>query len=108
MRVAPALTPRVRGFRAQLQTFRGLIATAWAWQHADPELGFALNVSLPVAVRANVTFPETGTVREAGIIVWDAGKLVPGAVVGVLGGTIDADGSIQLEIASGHYTFSAV
>jgi hypothetical protein len=54
------------------------------------------------------TFPETTTVREAGIIVWDAGTLVPVAVVGVLDGTIDADGSIQLEIASGHYTFSAV
>ena len=107
VRIAPALTPRVRGFRAQLQTFRGLIATAWAWQDEDPRHGFALNVSLPVGTTANVTFPESSTVREAGTVVWSAGKLVPGGVIGLLGGKADADGSIQLEIASGDYLFSA-
>jgi hypothetical protein len=59
------------------------------------------------ATAANVTFPESSTVREAGTVVWGAGKLVPGGVVGLLGGKADADGSIQLEIASGDYLFSA-
>ena len=36
--VAPALTPRLSGFAAQLQTCKGLVASSWAWQ-VDPTNG---------------------------------------------------------------------
>ena len=111
VRIAPALTPRLSGFRASLLTAAGRIATAWAWQRAapspDPAGGFALNVSIPVGSRANVSFPATAAVREGGVLVWGAAGLVPGAVPGVLGGAAEAGGAVRLEVASGDYAFAA-
>ena len=116
--VAPALTKRLQGFGATMETVRGTVAASWAWVGARGER-YWLNATVPVTSNATITFPEAATVMEGGVVVFSGGKTpgtfrpgVPGVTAGRCGPGWQPTGAVcavvEIEVQSGDYAFEVV
>jgi hypothetical protein len=88
-----------------LNSVRGSVAVAWAWNGA----AVALNASLPANVAGTISVPVAGlanaVVTEGGVAVWRGGAFVPGPA-GLYGAALDG-AYVTFAVGSGQYAFAA-
>jgi hypothetical protein len=106
--MAPPLIDSLPSMSGAVESVRGRVALAWAWQGAPMASLFALNASLPPTVRGSISVPVIGlsnpTVTESGAVVFANGAYVPG-VAGV-SGAARAGSYVVLNVGSGDYSFT--
>eukprot|EP01113_Clastostelium_recurvatum_P010134 TRINITY_DN1497_c0_g1_i4.p1 TRINITY_DN1497_c0_g1~~TRINITY_DN1497_c0_g1_i4.p1 ORF type:complete len:540 (-),score=92.16 TRINITY_DN1497_c0_g1_i4:122-1633(-) len=88
-------------------TFKRVYVQAVCSQASRPQ--FSLQTSIPVGSVGNVHFPRLDVsnwaISESGNIIWQNGKFIPNAAVGVTSGVQTAQ-AITFQIGSGAYSFS--
>ncbi len=104
--IRPNVVGGLTDVEAEVETRSGTVAAAW--QH---EAGaFALQVTVPVNTRAEVSVPKMDqggvAISEGGRTVWEEGMYRPG-VVGIEAGKENGD-AITFEVGSGTYSFCLV
>ena len=125
VRIAPKIdgTYGPKSARGEFLSPSGLIKSSWKIESAeDGQLGFSLNVSLPIGVQsAEVTVPAPPTSESAwslgpqagnllvvcnGKMVWSQGKFT--AVEGIKTGRLGADGAaVIFDTTNGIFTFAS-
>ena len=84
---------------------RGTVSSSWT--HSPDTI--TLEVAIPVNSVATVVIPKDPeatelVLREGERVVWEEGKFVPGTP-GVSKASEAKDGSLTLDVGSGHYSF---
>ena len=91
---------------AEVKTQSGTVGVAWQREAGT----FAMQVTIPVNTRAQVSVPKLGlgavSVREGGRAVWEKGVFRPGAA-GIEAGEENED-AITFQVGSGSYDFRLV
>ena len=104
--VSPKGVGGVTNVEAEVETLSGMVAVAWQRE----ERAFAMQVTVPVNTRAEVSVPKLGlsaaAIREGQKQIWKEGEFRPG-VVGIDAGEENGD-AITFKVGSGSYDFRLV
>ena len=105
IRIAPQIVRDLTWASASIETVRGTVSSSWT--HSPDTI--TLEVAIPVNSVATVVIPKDPeatelVLREGGRVVWEEGKFVPGTP-GVSKASEAKDGSLTLDVGSGHYSF---
>ena len=104
--IGPSVVGGVTGVEAVVETQSGTVASAWQRE----EGAFAMQVTIPVNSRAEVSVPKLGlgsvAIQEGGKTVWEEGVYRPGAA-GIEAGEENRD-AITFQVGSGSYDFRLV
>ena len=101
--ISPSVVGGLTGVEAEVKTQSGTVAVAWQRDAGT----FAMQVTIPVNTRAQVSVPKLGlgavSVSEGGETIWEAGAFRPGAA-GISAGEESGD-AVTFAVGSGSYAF---